>query len=656
MDSSGSRGETMVIYFDIAAAIITLTLIGALITRNLVKGRTNMLFLVLSLAVMLTSILDAVCDMYGVYFESNIYNVKLQSFYSYVYFVLRNLTAPLYVLYISSLLGIWHKVINKKSLYFYLIFVPYLIDLIMLCINLFTKFVFYYDENCTYQRNNGMFVLYFIAFYYLIFSTYMLIKYKNLIHRNQYIVLLGFLPFNAGAVMMQMLFSSLRIEMLATSFMAIVIAIAIQRPEELIDNVVNAQSYSAFLMEVGKYFRAERRMSVLMVKFTNHMILRNSIGLDVYLLLLRNIAGKLTRIAKVMNLHSDIFYMDHGTFCIVTDESNEDILLDMGRITCAYMQEPIKLNQLEVMLDAKICQACCPDDLPDLETLLNFVSTFEEKIPDTGRVVVFEKAAESKDFRLKSNMGQIINKAIATNEFKMYYQPIYSTKEHKFVSAEALIRLIDDTYGFVSPGLFIPAAEESGAIHQIGDFVLEDVFRFISETDFEALGLKYIELNLSVAQCVETDLAEKIEELMKRYGVKPEQINLEITETAVDYDPATTDANISKLSALGIPFSLDDYGTGYSNIKRVVSLPFNIVKLDKSLVDEMDNPMMWTVIRNTVSMLQKMKKHILVEGIEEQRAVDRFSEIGCDYIQGYFYSKPLPEDKFLEFVKTANCE
>ena len=141
---------------------------------------------------------------------------------------------------------------------------------------------------------------------------------------------------------------------------------------------------------------------------------------------------------------------------------------------------------------------------------------------------------------------------------------------------------------------------------------------------------------------------------MKKYGVKPGEINLEITETAADYDPETTDRNIELLSKAGIPFSLDDYGTGYSNIKRVVSLPLDIVKLDKLLVDEMDTPMMWIVISNTVRMLKRMNKKILVEGIEDKRALVKFVEIGCDYIQGFYFSKPLPKAEFMEFLAKNN--
>lgn len=185
-------------------------------------------------------------------------------------------------------------------------------------------------------------------------------------------------------------------------------------------------------------------------------------------------------------------------------------------------------------------------------------------------------------FDLMRDIDSIIENAITHKLFKVYYQPIYSIKDKHFNSAEALIRLFDDKYGFISPELFIPAAERSGAIHRIGAFVLDEVCRFISSEDFKKLGIDYIEVNLSVAQCMRNDLSEEILDIMKRHNVSSESINLEITETAASYSQENLVENMNELSASGIGFSLDDYGTGYSNMDRVSSMQFDIIKLDAS--------------------------------------------------------------------------
>ena len=217
-----------------------------------------------------------------------------------------------------------------------------------------------------------------------------------------------------------------------------------------------------------------------------------------------------------------------------------------------------------------------------------------------------------------------------------------------------MIRLFDDEYGFISPGLFIPAAEQSGAIHAIGDFVFEDVCKFIYNNRIRDYGLDYIEVNLSVAQCIEPDLARKVMDIINKFGLPTNLLNIEITETAVDYDNDLTNENIEILSRLGFKFSLDDYGTGYSNNKRLVQMPMDLVKLDKSFVDEIADENMVVVLERTIAMLKKLNKKILIEGVETKEMLDKFVELGCDYIQGFYYSKPLPEDEFIRFIDSYN--
>ncbi len=181
--------------------------------------------------------------------------------------------------------------------------------------------------------------------------------------------------------------------------------------------------------------------------------------------------------------------------------------------------------------------------------------------------------------------------------------------------------------------------------------MLEKVCSFIASGEFKELGLQYIEINLSVAQCMQADLADKILQIMKRYGVTPDKINLEITETAASYSQNIMMENLEKLTREGIEFSLDDYGTGYSNIKSVASLPIKIVKLDKTFVDSENNPRMWTVLKNTIKMLKDMNMHIVVEGVETEGLVKKFTDLNCEYIQGYYYSRPIPESDFVAFMR-----
>lgn len=639
--------------YDLCGVLSMATLVLALILRRLTKGRNNQLFLAICVSILLTGVLDILTEYLDHMAGISDYYTMLRFLLDSLFFLVHNSTLPLYLLYVCSAMGLWYKIERRLEL-FHLCTVPFCIDLLIIFSNPWNKLLFYFDSDLNYQRGPLFIFLYVIAFIYIIVSIVMIVKYRYLLTKARYLALITFVPINALSAFVQMLFPEYRIEIFASVIVSIVVAVTVHRPEETIDSIVGVQSYAAFIYETRTNFAAKSPVTYLFIKFDNYLTLRKNLGIDNYLLLLRIFTEKTESICKAMHFSYEYFYLGQGRFAIVTSDNKYDALLDAGRTLLAYMQEPVKLRHLEVRVNPRVCIVRCPEDIDNEESLLNFVATFQNKLPNEKRVLSLEQVAKSKDFRIKNDMDEIIKRGIEEKNFQMYYQPIYSAKENRFVSAEALIRLKDSTYGFVSPALFIPVAEESGAIHDIGDFVIDDVCRFIGSREFEKLGLEYIEINLSVAQLIETGLVDKICSAMKKYGVRPEQINLEITETAADYDPQVSDVNIEKLREAGLTFSLDDYGTGYSNISRVVSLPLDIVKLDKSLVDDMDTPLMWIVIKNTVSMLKKMNKKILVEGIEDKRSLDRFVEIGCDYIQGYYFSKPLPETEYIEFITTNN--
>ena len=153
---------------------------------------------------------------------------------------------------------------------------------------------------------------------------------------------------------------------------------------------------------------------------------------------------------------------------------------------------------------------------------------------------------------------------------------------------------------------------------------------------------------------MEGALPEKFRTLQQKYGVNPEKINLEITETTYENIGEIMLENIRKLIEMGYSFALDDYGTGYSNIQRINRLPLRLVKIDKTVLDEIATENGRTILEYTMRMMQKTGKQLVVEGAETHEVVETLKGMGCDYIQGFYYSKPLPADEFVRFVKERN--
>lgn len=260
-----------------------------------------------------------------------------------------------------------------------------------------------------------------------------------------------------------------------------------------------------------------------------------------------------------------------------------------------------------------------------------------------------ELAEEMRDYlRIRDQ----ISWAIANDGVEVYYQPIYDVENDEFNTAEALMRIHDSEGNIVMPGRFIPIAEENGLIIPLGIEVFKQVCRFLSGGTLQKLGIRYIEVNLSMAQFNEKDPASFVQRIMDEYHIDPSWINLEITETA---DPITRQVVLKNMQTLidrGVHFSLDDFGTGRSNFDYFVAMPISIVKFDYSMTHwYCDSAKARDVIESIVGMLNRMDLPIVMEGVETKEELDTMIGLGAAYIQGFYFSKPLPEEEFISFLK-----
>ncbi len=252
-----------------------------------------------------------------------------------------------------------------------------------------------------------------------------------------------------------------------------------------------------------------------------------------------------------------------------------------------------------------------------------------------------------------NEVNKEIDDALEEDRVEVFLQPIFSNKEKSFTSAEALTRIRMKDGSMLSPGIFIPVAEKTGQIIPLGYRILEKVFEFVSSNDMEALGLHYLEVNLSVMQCEQEDLFENIMAMIQKYKVEPRYINFEITESATINTKDIISANIQKLFDAGFSLSLDDFGKGESNLMYVVDMPVSLMKFDFDLTKAyFDSFKAKSIIRAVVPMAHRLDLKLVSEGVESARELELLSSEGIDYIQGFYFSKPLSMPDFMEFIKT----
>lgn len=271
--------------------------------------------------------------------------------------------------------------------------------------------------------------------------------------------------------------------------------------------------------------------------------------------------------------------------------------------------------------------------------------------------VILLNAEMINEIAEKIEIENMVETAIKENRVEVFYQPIYSLEERRFYSAEALARIRLPNGELIGPNVFIELAERNGMIVELGEQIFDQVCQFIHSEAYQQLDLGYIEVNLSVIQCADEGLAEKFIAIMEKYDVSPTDINLEITESASVQAKKVLLENMRQLREYGISFSLDDFGTGRSNLNYIAEMPVDIVKFDREMtLAYFENERFRHVITSVVNMIDGMGMKIVLEGIEEEKQVSAMEKLAVDYIQGYYFSKPLSKEDFCQFILTYKQE
>ena len=641
-----------IIYFDICAVPIFLIILIATFIRKTIKGHANQLFILLVLMSLFAAVSDVImeCSIAAPPLEEK--QVIIGYIFGYLYFLTRNATILIYQFFLFAVTRTGMRV--QEGWKKFLMSVPYIVVALIILLNPFTRNVFTITTENGYERGPWILLLYIISMSYAVVGTVYICACKRFLETNKWIALISMYVLAYISVIFQFFYPRYLVEMFATAIAFLLVVLIVLRPEELTDPDSGLPSYKAYKLEIEKVIKMKQHVQIVVTRFTNANEVRTYLGEEVYNNYIFKTSEEIRTMLKKHKISYELYYERPGTTYVVIDDPTFDVIGTFMDTDNRIRETNREIEASGVKLNPKICIIQFPGDCRTLEEIIHVGHEFYGLMSRDQLVTQASSIVGLRDYQIESNIVGILNKAIVERKFEMYYQPIYDLKTGKFHSAEALIRLNDKKYGFISPGVFIPAAEGRGLIVPIGDFVLDDVYRFISENNLEELGLSYIEINLSVAQLLQKDLPQKIRNLEKKYGVNSSKVNLEITETMYDTIGDVMDQNLAELYDRGYTFSLDDYGTGYSNIQRVAKLPLSIVKIDKSLVDNMGTLHGLSIMRNTVRMMKDIKLNIVVEGVEREEQLNFLRAMGVDYIQGFYFSKPLPEAEFLQFIREHN--
>lgn len=649
--------QSGIIHYDIAAVVIMAVTLLSLVFRRITTGPTSRVYLSAMILVLATAVVLLCGELYDLYIAPAHAQAggapdgpsPARDALTLTYYALRTLTAPAYFILIATVTGTTHR-LNSGNLVRFCLWTPMIAVLILVFTNPLHHLVYSYVGGVI-QRGPLSLVIYASMGYYSLLGIGWIIRWRSVLSEDEFATLLLLYPIMLSSVVIQYTCPELHIEMFITSIAMLFVSAFVIRPEKRLDSLVHAGSLQAYRDLCHQTFITEKRHCLVYLEIVNLERLRDLVGKDELQNVVNRVAENLTATLSANDL---LYYLRNGLFCIAPRKTDADLALsiankthEQGKARSDDNNESIAMTQL------RTCIVRIPEDVSDIDTLNSFVRRFAYLVPNSD-VVTFSELAARDGFALEMAISGIVSRAIEQRSFEAHYQPIWCVREEKFISAEALVRLNDPEFGWIAPGLFVPEAEQNGSILDIGSILLEKICRLLGAIDFTATGLSYIEVNLSTEQCIHPGMAAELISLAQRHHVEPSRMNLEITETSPAFSQSIVGANVDKLAKAGFTFSLDDYGSGYSNTTRMLNLPFCLVKLDKSFVDNMDDPSVRTVLEKTIAMLKAIGKDVLAEGVETKDQADALIAMGVDFMQGYYYAKPLPEDEFIAFLTELN--
>jgi predicted signal transduction protein with EAL and GGDEF domain len=428
-------------------------------------------------------------------------------------------------------------------------------------------------------------------------------------------------------------------------------------------NLPNRRSFNEQLNRILKRAQRHHMCAALMfIDLDNFKRINDSIGHGRGDRLLVEIAKRLTnelREDDAINYFSDSNAADDsyaGTeiarlggdeFTVVlADVERPDDVEPIARRIMKALSEPIPLQTHNPVVTPSIGIALYPQDGSDAESLLRNADTAMYAAKSDGRAChrFYNEEMNSRSVE-QLKLEEDLREAMRNNELELRYQPQVETITGRVVSLEALVRWRHPERGMVSPGEFIPVAERTGQIIDLGEWVLNEVARHCNYWDSIGLMSFRVCVNISPLQFNQPDLVHYIRSFLDRSGLDPERLELELTESAIMTDGGANIDKLNQLKSLGLDLAIDDFGTGYSSLSYLKRFPINTLKIDQSFVADMNSPDGVAIVDAILALARTLNLRSIAEGIETKDQLAYLAERGCDLMQGYYFDRPLyPED------------
>lgn len=519
--------------------------------------------------------------------------------------------------------------------------------LLIVFLNIKTGWIFRYDAVEGYIRGPLKYMSYAITAFYIIMTEVSIVSHKKSIAKRVFVVFLCY-PLVSIIFLLIQITNQKIILSGASSFAALLLAyVTIQSDMLEFDLVTGLMSEH----KLQKHIELKKQNGFLyVISIDNMNFIQNNMNAGELNQLLLSIGKRFQDVFERGSYHPST-----NRFATICDNQNdlERCSIEINK----YIEEinngklfniPTNLEVYYAALELSDNERFYPNIMEIINNLLN-----KAKINQTNDLQICDESV-LVDMERKRYIFKILKRELNldSKQFQVYFQPIYSIKDKKYTHMEALSRLNGTELGDIPPQEFVEVAERRGLIEQLGFVAFEKVCKFLADNHDL---VKAISINFSVYQMTNPDVVEMVLNTIRKYNLNPENIIMEITESIFIEDFEIVNRNITELARAGVQFYLDDFGTGYSNLSNVVKLPFNTIKMDRTLVLMMEEGEKYVkLFSNLVSTFKGAELSILVEGVETSQQNELVINAGADNIQGYLYSRPLPPEKCIEFLRKKN--
>jgi diguanylate cyclase (GGDEF)-like protein len=584
--------------------------------------------------------------------HSNLVPLWLNDLFQMLYFFTTPFMAASIVTYI--LLQVQDEFRNKQI--FKWLFTIYGVTIVsylaVAATNPFTHVMYWFDEDLLYVRGPLNFLTMGLSLFYIfsgILGCLILWKYISPQLRR---VLKWFPLLVLALLTVQVIFPNVQMSGTAAMFCCLVSYLNFQSSKLTTDSLTLCGNRLVFINSLDYYMRYKQALTIIAINIRQFKRINEELGTYSGDMVLRNIGEML----RNLPYQCEAFRIGGDKFALIWQPTRSGSATDVERYLVERFENPWTVDGVEINLEADLVSLMCPQIASKPDEILSFLeyalalppeNSGEDHIPAPVEVRICDASLRSKMHR-REDVVSLLRKALLTSGFSYVYQPIMDIDGRKIEAAECLIRMNDPRTGApIPPSEFIPYAETAGLIPQIGMKVFENTCKFIHHCEEKGISAPPISVNFSTRQFYNESMVDHVMTLLKRWNVAPDKIKIEVTEGTFIANYFRVESVMSRLIDNGLGFYLDDFGSGYASFSRMMSLPFECIKFDQSILSNSQSQRrMHEMLGYLVEGFAHLGTRVVVEGVETAEQIAYLKALNVRSVQGFYYARPLSEETF----------